>query len=468
MAQWHSGRMVNRYQDELKQAVRSLRIGTASQALKMKAAGFAVLVFIFVLQMMIPGSSLRQGTFRQKERFAHQLEQSKGFRVAVLATHAGSAASYARAQQYYEEQLPEFRAASSTFHLHQYWQDVGSGITSLTMGWYDLIGSRIHGMARKYRADTKFDDFKVEKDKCVMYDFLTLNKLPICPLIEKWDTLEGFVADLRSGALARKVSSWPVFLKTCHLTQGSSASTRPLFKKETEGAAADVLATWLASKWTYRADDWERPWRKDGNLLTDHLTPGIIIQKPSVLSFNPELGKPQVAEIKVEVFWGRAYAGVITDIKNWGHGASVATRGIRAQGHDERGVIEGFPDAFQHFVLSTDYLPKTGTGAWYNWIIEQDHLRKCAWPLAERAARIMGIDAVRIDIFMVVDQPLNCVINENSLSDGMGYGHHMEFMSKLWAEPHVTKTYTPYSNAKRIYEQTVADVPGPVPDMPTG
>lgn len=345
-------------------------------------------------------------------------------RTVVLATHSGSANSYDRAKMYYEEQLPLFRGAAANYHLHQYWQEAGSGIKSTKMGWYGLIGARIHGMARMYRADNKFDDFKVEKDKCVMYDFLTLNNLPICPLLGKWSTLESFVQDLRAGQAFQKGASMKtVFIKTCHLTQGSSASTRPLAVADYldgKGPAVDKLATWLASKWTFRADDWERPWRADGNLLTDHLTPGIILQAPSTLTLNPETGKMQVCEIKVEVFWGRAYAGVITDIKTFGHGASVASRGIAALGHDERGVIEAFPDSFQHFVLSMDYLPKEGPGSWFNWIITEDHLRKCAWPLAERTARIMGIDAVRIDIFMIKGDPTGCVINENSLSDGMG------------------------------------------------
>jgi hypothetical protein len=136
-------------------------------------------------------------------------------------------------------------------------------------------------MAKMYRASGR-DDFKVEKDKCVMYEYFTLNNIPICPLLGKWDTLESFVADLRTGDAFRNATTWPVFLKTCHLTQGSSASTRPLFSKAAAVGEAEHLAKWLASKWVYRADDWERPWRKDGNLLTDHLTPGIILQVCSV------------------------------------------------------------------------------------------------------------------------------------------------------------------------------------------
>eukprot|EP00038_Savillea_parva_P009647 m.184917 g.184917 ORF g.184917 m.184917 type:complete len:458 (+) comp16267_c0_seq1:288-1661(+) len=450
-------RMVNRYYEQFKIAVRALLNGTASQALKMKAALFMVLG-ILLLPQLVTGSSLRVGIFRTKERWAHQLEQSRLLRAIVLSTHGGSADSHERARMYYEEQLPKFRKAASSYHLHQYWRDVGAGIKSVNMGWYSLIGARIHGMADKYRTEGR-DDFKVEKDKCVMYEFFTGNNLPICPLLGHWSTLDSFVKDLRTGAAFRNATAWPVFLKTCHLTQGSSASTRPLFSMSAAVGAADELAAWLKTKWDYRADDWERPWREDGNLLTDHLTPGIILQSPSTLSLNPETGKKQVVEIKVEVFWGRAYAGVITDIKTFGHGASVATRGIESLGHHPGGMIEGFPDGFKHFVLATDYLPKTGPGSWFNWIIEEDHLRKCAWPLAEKSARIMGIDAVRIDIFLVQGDPTACVINENSLSDGMGYGHHMEFMSKLWAEPHVTKSYKLYNNDKPIYRQTEKDVP---------
>jgi len=451
-------RMVNRMSDQLRLATRSLLNGTASQALKAKAMAAGILALLLLPQLLFTGSSLRVSVFRTKERWAHQFEQSRLLRAMVLSMHGGSAASHDRARMYYEEQLPEFRRAAASYHLHQYWQDVGRDIKSPTMGWYALIGARIHGMARLYRESGR-DDFKVEKDKCIMYEFLTGNNLPICPLLGRWPTLEGFVADLRTGHAFDNATAWPVFLKTCHLTQGSSASTRPLFSKAAAVGAAEDLAAWLATKWEYRADDWERPWRKDGNLLTDHLTPGIILQSPSTLTFNPETSKKQVVEIKVEVFWGRAYAGVITDIKNFGHGASVATRGIRGLGHRPEGVIEAFPDGFNHFVLSTVYLPTSGPGSWFHWIMDEDHLRKCAWPLAEKTARIMGIDAVRIDIFLIKGDPTGCVINENSLSDGMGYGHHMEFMSKLWAEPHVGKTYKVYNNAKRIYRQTEADVP---------
>ena len=41
---------------------------------------------------------------------------------------------------------------------------------------------------------------------------------------------------------------------------------------------------------------------------------------------------------------------------------------------------------------------------------------RCVWPLAERAARLMAIDEVRIDIFLVQGRPDDCQINEISVS----------------------------------------------------
>lgn len=54
--------------------------------------------------------------------------------------------------------------------MHRYWADAGEHITSIDMGWYELLGVRIKGMADMYRASGR-DDFKVEKDKCEMYRY---------------------------------------------------------------------------------------------------------------------------------------------------------------------------------------------------------------------------------------------------------------------------------------------------------
>eukprot|EP00041_Stephanoeca_diplocostata_P027204 m.746217 g.746217 ORF g.746217 m.746217 type:complete len:451 (+) comp23133_c1_seq9:329-1681(+) len=433
-----------------------------SCVLKYTSARYRRRVLIFFIGFLLfwmspPMRPVRIGLFRFKERQARVLEQSAFLRLAVLTLSAHSRESYRIAETYYTEQRPLFMKAAQEFYLHQYWADAGQHITSIDMGWYELLGIRIKGMADMYRASGR-DDFKVEKDKCEMYRFIQLNKLPHCPMIGYWSTKEAFVQAISDGTAMANATRFPVFLKTCHLTQGSSKSTRPLPSAAWAAENADNLANWLAEKWEYRADDWERPWRVDGNVLTDHLTPGILLQSPARLSFNPETHKMQIVEIKVEVFWGRAYAGVSSDIPGIFGGGARFIRGVVAEGDSPNGAIEGFSSKWDHFVAATDRLPRTGPGSWFNWVIDENHLNLCVWPLAEKTARIMGIDAVRIDIFLEQGNPTACSINENSLSDGMGYGHHMEFMSRLWAEPHVRKLYRTYNNRKHIYEQTEADV----------
>ena len=45
---------------------------------------------------------------------------------------------------------------------------------------------------------------------------------------------------------------------------------------------------------------------------------------------------------------------------------------------------------------------------------------------------LMGIECVRIDIFITHGKPNGCVINEDSISSGMNYGPHFEFLTKAW------------------------------------
>lgn len=100
-----------------------------------------------------------------------------------------------------------------------------------------------------------------------------------------------------------------------------------------------------------------------------------------------------------------------------------------------------------------------GEDSWYHWIVAEKHL-DCAWPLAEKAAKIACIDEMRVDIFISKGKPTECVINENSLSSGIPYGPLWGSMAKLWAEPHLTGDYQAFVlDHKRVYEHTIDDVP---------
>ena len=55
-----------------------------------------------------------------------------------------------------------------------------------------------------------------------MYRFLKLNKLNFPRILGEWDSRQGFAADFMPPI--DKSTTWPLFLKCCHLTQGSSKS----------------------------------------------------------------------------------------------------------------------------------------------------------------------------------------------------------------------------------------------------
>ena len=62
--------------------------------------------------------------------------------------------------------------------------------------------------------------------RCVMSSFFERNQLPMVAILRNWTDHRNFTADMRSGAAVRDVTTWPIFIKFCHLTQGSARSVR--------------------------------------------------------------------------------------------------------------------------------------------------------------------------------------------------------------------------------------------------
>jgi len=143
--------------------------------------------------------------------------------------------------------------------------------------------------------------------------------------------------------------------------------------------------------------------------------------------------------LKVECFWGRAYLASV----NFGRDTIIL----------RDGSIELYPTWWQSKVNAHTESP-------YNtWIREEGHLDK-VWKLAETAAKIMGIDQVRIDIFITKGDPDAIAINENSISSGMGYRSHFEFMPKIWAQGHVEKWFKKYEGPGKdlpVYQLSYPD-----------
>ena len=118
----------------------------------------------------------------------------------------------------------------------------------------------------------------------------------------------------------------------------------------------------------------------------------------------------QMIELKVEVFYGRAYLAT----------SSPDTGPWLEKHYPECKVI-----ALRDGTIET-YCNKDERGMKYHsvtkgldWIRTEGHLERL-WKLAEDAAKIMSIDYIRMDIFVRKGDPDGLVINEDSLSSGIG------------------------------------------------
>jgi len=277
------------------------------------------------------------------------------------------------------------------------------------------------------------DDFRIEKDKCTMYRFLEKNKLPTVHVVNYWYGRETFLGDIQTGVAFKSAAHWPVFLKFCHLTQGSALSTRRIDSKRYINENWESVSRWVDQKWSLRADDMTRPWRAASNVLTDNITAGALVQLSANLTYNPVRAKWGVVEMKTEVLWGRAFIGaLLPDDDNTEF--PIVTRGENGSS----GQIEVF-DSYVSVITHRGEL--LSPDAWYAWILEDGYL-DCVWALAERVSRIMRADQVRIDIFITRGQPGGCIINENSLSSGQNYGPYTHYLNQIWLEPFVNEWYT--------------------------
>merc|ERR1711907_845724 len=153
-----------------------------------------------------------------------------------------------------------------------------------------------------------WDDYRVEKDKCTMYSWLKLNNFPHVALHfdpdagpqTPWRSEDKFIADMRDGRAYEGTQSWPIWVKACHLTQGSAESTRPLKNAEWITENIDQFDVWAKSKWNYVANDWEREWRDEGNALTADIPKGFLLQESAQLTFDPNIQKKRIFELKIE------------------------------------------------------------------------------------------------------------------------------------------------------------------------
>lgn len=63
---------------------------------------------------------------------------------------------------------------------------------------------------------------------------------------------------------------------------------------------------------------------------------------------------------------------------------------------------------------------------------------EAVWELAEKVALRIGIDAVRVDIFIDPERPESPAVNEISLSSGHNYLFHSPYLAAAWSGPHLS------------------------------
>ena len=351
---------------------------------------------------------------------------------------AGSFYEDPHAREYYESQKPLFAAAAAKFKLHRYFTSIEvreNCAKPQSCEWLDMIHQRIKAFAKSLKEESR-DDYRLEKDRCTMYDFFSNNDFPVASILGVWRNRDEFIARMEAGDMAELAEDWPVFLKACHLTQSSSRGTFNVASKDRMTTSAQRITEWVNEKWAFRANDFERPWVNEGNMLTDALQPGILVQAP----FKPKAGKLRthgrfavgLLEFRVEVIWGRAYQAMLD-------GNIVFFR-------DKSVEWYGPPYGFLNIPIREGNLhPKI------QWIVDKGYLN-CIWDLSERAGKAAAVDYMRVDIFASIGDPAGCTINENSLSSGLMYWKHDNYLAATWAGPHLSGKYQVLETNKSVYE----------------
>lgn len=240
---------------------------------------------------------------------------------------------------------------------------------------------------QEVREDPQQDGFKVEKDKCLMTEWLAANNLPQPRMVGPWRELPKTIATLREIANGRmpdgeKAISYPFFLKACHITQGVQHGTHLVKSQQDLKDNFETYAAWVRDIWGTVSRDWERPWAREAEVLYPMVNPGIMIVE------GWKYTHPPPAEIKVEVIWGAAFVGFFL-------GTNPST---------DAG-LNGFTDRHCSNLQGIN-------NSWFCPVSES------VFDLAEKAAETLGADEIRIDIFVHPTNPELHAINEISLFSG--------------------------------------------------
>eukprot|EP00756_Hemistasia_phaeocysticola_P053409 Hpha_TRINITY_DN29006_c0_g1::TRINITY_DN29006_c0_g1_i1::g.156549::m.156549 len=174
----------------------------------------SVCLIILLSSCSSVGEDLRRGFLRGLKGF-WQGEVANSLRLAASPT---AKATYKKARRYFELQYPFVEDSARRFRIHPYFANLS--VPSDNVAWFEAIRLRMRRMREALERDGS-DDFRVEKDRCEMYRFFARAGIPHVPVLRFWDSLAEVEAAIMSGEAWSSAGEWPVFLKACHLTQGS-------------------------------------------------------------------------------------------------------------------------------------------------------------------------------------------------------------------------------------------------------
>ena len=234
---------------------------------------------------------------------------SEQYTNSSLADVNGNASSkqspHVLAESYFQSQLPAILASARGFRTHPYFLGWDRGVLPGHMSQHSLITTRLRHWGHLQRLDGR-DDFRVEKSKCDMLRFFERNGLPTASVMGYYGTpREASHALSERSVSGMNQSNWPLFIKACHLTQGSLRSVRKVHSAVEVRDKTPHLLCWLRRMFSTRADDRNRPWTRESNELTDAVAPGFVIQ--STVGTWVHGNEHKILELKVEHVYANAH-----------------------------------------------------------------------------------------------------------------------------------------------------------------
>mmetsp|Transcript_31953 Transcript_31953/g.54122 ORF Transcript_31953/g.54122 Transcript_31953/m.54122 type:complete len:472 (-) Transcript_31953:77-1492(-) len=347
-------------------------------------------------------------TFKNDERYI----------PSRIATSMDSYDAAQRAREYFDKQVGHIQhSINSRFTLHPYFSHT---VVRKNMRLEQVVNQRLNSFEMQLeKYNTR--GFMIEKDKCAMLEFFQDHDIHVPKIIGIYHDKKKAHEKLKAIQSESASYNYPLFLKGCHLTQGGDKGTVAVRMENftRNGAMERYMLPWIDTKWEQKPLDNNRPWSKTMNKLLATLEPGIAIQGPfRGLRISPE-NTP--LEAKVEVVWGRAYLGLFPEY----HDIIALRGGVFEYTRREKGTPE-------HWTLGN----KEDTRL--RWLVDGGHMES-VWALAEKVARRIGIDEIRVDIFIDPERPEAPAVNEISLSSAHNYLFHSPYLARAWIGPHLKR-----------------------------